>query len=130
MPLLPQVDVVSLTLVTGVIISSIIAIHQWWSKHQLEKLETKRAIAATGTSVVEAQMNVMEAQATVAKNSLEVVQLVIGLLNTMKQELLHEMQKIGTSLGETIVNHTKDDETRFNEVMTKLDSMKKPNAEH
>lgn len=130
MPLLPQVDVVSLTLVVGVAISSIIAIHQWWSKRQLEHIETKRAIAETDASLTEAQKNVAEAQASVAKNSLEVVQLVIGLLNTMKVELIHEMQRIGTALGETIVAHTKDDEARFADVMTKLDAMKKPNAEH
>lgn len=113
-----QFDIGSIALAIGVVITSIIAIHQWWTKRKLEALETLKTLSET-------ERNTTDSQNMVARTSLEVVQLLLGVLNTMKVELSSEIKRMGTTLGQTIIDHAKDDERRFQEVMNQLQEIKK-----
>lgn len=109
-------DIGTFALVVGVIVSTIFGAYEFLDKRKLSKLQET---AATSTT----DKNAIEAQVTVAQGLVEVVQLLMGVMNTFKAELTTQFKEGFGTLHGAIEDHAKQDDVRFSNIESKLDTV-------
>lgn len=113
---MPHMDVTTVAIVVGAVFSVLFGLYEHFDKRKLVKLQSAEATSNT-------DKNVVEAQGIVAKNLVEVVQLMMSVMNTFKEELASQFKEGFTSLHGTIEEHTKQDEERFKDIARQLDTV-------
>ena len=84
--------------IVGIIISSAVALHQWYGKRKVTESEVLRNEAQTASATAEIARTLAEADAQKARSMVEIVSLMLNTLATVKGELTSEIKGIGTAL--------------------------------